>query len=52
MSPPFAIKALGEIAIRCADFETMTAWYRDILGLKALKGSHADGIVFFEISQG
>jgi len=50
--PPFDVKALGEIAIRCADIDAMCAWYRDVIGLKILKGGHSDGIVFFEIAQG
>jgi len=50
--PPFQIKALGEIAIRCADIDPMVAWYRDVIGLRILEGGHSDGIVFFEIAQG
>lgn len=47
----FKIAALGEVAIRCADFDVMTAFYRDILGLSVL-AKREPGIMFFEISQG
>lgn len=50
--PPFSVKALGEIAIRCADIDAMCAWYRDVIGLRILEGGYSDGIVFFEIAQG
>ena len=48
----FEVKALGEVAIRCADVERQMAFYRDILGLEVLSGDHRDGIVFFRIGQG
>ena len=32
----FSISGLGEIAIRCIDFDAMTAFYRDTLGLELL----------------
>lgn len=47
----FEVRALGEIAIRCADLEKMTAFYRDIIGLDHLDGDHRDGIVFFKIAE-
>ncbi|MGI9511118.1 MAG: VOC family protein, partial [Geminicoccaceae bacterium] len=48
----FKVRALGEIAIRCADLEAMSAFYRDIIGLDHLSGDHRDGIVFFKIAEG
>jgi len=48
----FKVRALGEIAIRCADLEKMQAFYRDIIGLDHLSGDHWDGIVFFKIADG
>ena len=50
--PGFKIRALGEIAIRCRDFEAMTAFYRDMLGLEVLSGGHRGTIVFFRIAEG
>lgn len=47
----FTVRALGEIAIRCADIEAMERFYRDTLGLKVLGGEHRDGIVFFELGE-
>ncbi|MEL7213372.1 MAG: VOC family protein [Pseudomonadota bacterium] len=49
---PIPIKALGEIAIRCADLAAMTAFYRDVVGLKVLKDFSKTGIVFFKIAEG
>ncbi|MGI9487248.1 MAG: VOC family protein [Geminicoccaceae bacterium] len=48
----FKVRALGEIAIRCADIEVMAAFYRDIIGLEHLSGDYRDGIVFFKIAEG
>ncbi|MDJ0826195.1 MAG: VOC family protein [Rhodobacter sp.] len=48
----FKVRALGEIAIRCADIEAMAAFYRDVIGLEPLTGGHGDGIVFFRIAEG
>ncbi|MEM7042832.1 MAG: VOC family protein [Pseudomonadota bacterium] len=48
----FNVRALGEIAIRCADLENMAAFYRDIIGLEHLSGDHRDGIIFFKIAEG
>ena len=49
---PIAIKALGEVAVRCADLATMTAFYRDVVGLTVLKDFSETGIVFFKIAEG
>lgn len=48
----FTVRALGEVAIRCADLAAMTGFYRDVLGLDVLEGGAADGIVFFDIGPG
>ncbi|MEL7464921.1 MAG: VOC family protein [Pseudomonadota bacterium] len=48
----FTVSALGEIAIRCSDFEGMTAFYRDVVGLSVLPGGYSDGIVFFDLGPG
>jgi catechol 2,3-dioxygenase-like lactoylglutathione lyase family enzyme len=48
----FKVRALGEIAIRCADLKKMAAFYRDIIGLEHLSGHHRDGIIFFSIAEG
>ena len=47
----FRVRALGEIAIRCADLEPMIVFYRDVLGLRVLHGGHRDGIVFFSLGE-
>ena len=47
----FRVRALGEIAIRCADFSAMMAFYRDVLGLGMLHGGHRQGIAFFELGE-
>ncbi len=49
---PIAVKALGEIAIRCGDLDRMTAFYRDIVRLELLKDFSETGIVFFKIAEG
>ena len=52
MDRGFKIRALGEIAIRCADMPAMVAFYEGILGLERLTGGARDGIVFFRIAEG
>jgi len=47
----FKVRALGEIAIRCADLERMEVFYRDVIGLDHLSGDHRDGIIFFKIGE-
>lgn len=47
----FRVRALGEIAIRCQDLETMAAFYRDVMGLEILQGAHGDDIVFFKLGE-
>ncbi|MBF9031245.1 VOC family protein [Rhodobacterales bacterium HKCCE3408] len=48
----FRIRALGEIAIRCADMAAMVDFYERILGLDRLTGNANEGIVFFRIAEG
>ena len=52
MDRGFQVKALGEIAIRCADVGKMLAFYRDIIGLEVLSGDENSPIVFFKIAEG
>lgn len=47
----FRVRALGEIAIRCADLDAMTGFYRDVLGLPLQEGGHRAGIVFFALGE-
>lgn len=52
---PFQLCALGEIAIRCRDFEAMQDFYGRVLGLPRLKpsqrGSHGDGLAFYRFGE-
>ena len=48
----FKVQGLGEIAIRCLDFDAMVAFYRDIVGLEVLNLNAGLGIAFFKISDG
>ncbi len=52
MERNFRPRALGEIAIRCADLPAMMAFYENVLGLERLSGGHRGGIVFYRISEG
>ena len=47
----FRPRALGEIAIRCADLPAMMAFYEDVLGLTRLSGDHRSGIVFYALGE-
>lgn len=51
-TPGFRPRALGEIAIRCADLDAMCAFYGEALGLERMSGRPRDGIVFFRIGDG
>lgn len=55
MERPFQPRALGEIAIRCCNFEAMPDFYGRVLGLERLqpggRGGHSDGIVFFRLGE-
>jgi catechol 2,3-dioxygenase-like lactoylglutathione lyase family enzyme len=48
----FKVQGLGEIAIRCVDFDAMAAFYRDIIGLEVMSLNGERGIAFFQISKG
>ena len=48
----FRPRALGEIAIRCADIGAMADFYENVIGLERLVGGHRSGIIFFRISEG
>lgn len=48
----FEVRALGEVAIRCADVAGMLVFYRDILGLEVLSGDESSDIVFLRIGAG
>lgn len=52
MPPPFRIKALGEIAIRCAEMAPMVRFYEEVLGLERMTGNARSDIVFFRIAEG
>lgn len=45
-----AIKGFGELAIRVKDFETMKAFYRDVVGLDVYS-EDVPGLVFFRIAE-
>lgn len=48
----FHPRALGEIAIRCADMDAMVEFYETVVGLKRLTGDHNSTITFFRIAEG
>lgn len=48
----FRARALGEIAIRCADMGAMVAFYENVVGLERLRGDHNSAITFFRIADG
>jgi len=48
----FRPRALGEIAIRCADIAAMADFYENVIGLERMSGDHNSSIVFFKISEG
>ncbi|MEM7633646.1 MAG: VOC family protein [Pseudomonadota bacterium] len=50
--PPFKVRQLGEIAIRCSDMDAMFEFYRDIVGLDVLSDTRDAGIAFFRICAG
>lgn len=49
---PFAVRGLGEVAIRCGDLGAMWAFYRDVVGLEVLRAPDESGIGFFRIAEG
>jgi catechol 2,3-dioxygenase-like lactoylglutathione lyase family enzyme len=52
MERGFKVQGLGEIAIRCVDFDAMAAFYRDVIGLEVMSLIAERGIAFFRISDG
>lgn len=52
MPRDFRIRALGEIAIRCADIGRMAEFYEQVIGLERLSGDYRSGIVFYRIADG
>lgn len=48
----FRPRALGEIAIRCADLEAMARFYEEVIGLERLTRDDGHGIVFFRVAEG
>jgi catechol 2,3-dioxygenase-like lactoylglutathione lyase family enzyme len=52
MERGFKVQGLGEIAVRCLDFDAMLAFYRDIIGLEVMNLNEELGIAFFRISDG
>ncbi|WP_417586309.1 VOC family protein [Pararhodobacter oceanensis] len=48
----FAVQGLGEIAIRCIDFDAMITFYRDVIGLAPFNDPRGGDIAFFRISEG
>lgn len=48
---PFAVRDLGEVAIRCMDLDAMFAFYRDVIGLEPLAPPD-EGIAFLRIAEG
>lgn len=51
MERGFQVRALGEIAIRCADMDAMERFYAHVIGLEKLAERDA-GITFFRIAEG
>lgn len=47
----FKVRALGEIAIRCADMDAMERFYSDVIGLECF-ARRDQGITFFRIAEG
>ncbi|MEM9144783.1 MAG: VOC family protein [Pseudomonadota bacterium] len=47
----FRVRALGEIAIRCADLDAMERFYGTVIGLEKLSDRDG-GITFFRIADG
>ncbi|MCC1491130.1 VOC family protein [Cognatishimia sp. F0-27] len=52
MTRSFTVQGLGEIAIRCRDFDAMVRFYRDVIGLETVENGHRDGIHFFHLHNG
>lgn len=52
MKRGFRPRALGEIAIRCADMPGMAQFYEHVIGLERLAGGPEAAITFFKIADG
>ncbi|MGX9856799.1 VOC family protein [Limimaricola variabilis] len=52
MTPPFRPRAIGEIAIRCADPARMARFYEEVIGLERLSGADDDPIIFLKVAEG
>jgi catechol 2,3-dioxygenase-like lactoylglutathione lyase family enzyme len=50
--PPFTVRDLGEVAIRCRDLAAMTAFYRDVIGLEEIEGDYRPTIRFLRVAPG
>jgi len=50
--PPFTVRDLGEVAIRCSDLAAMTAFYRDVIGLEEIEGDYRPTIRFLRVAPG
>lgn len=51
-SPPFRPRAIGEIAIRCADPGRMARFYEGVIGLNRLSGADDAPIIFLRVAEG
>ena len=51
-TPGFRPRALGEIAIRCADITAMADFYERVIGLERLSDRSDRAIIFFKIAPG
>lgn len=47
----FKVRALGEIAIRCANKDRMVDFYRNVIGLTLLSGGDSERVTFFELGE-
>lgn len=50
--PPFRPRAIGEIAIRCADPARMARFYEGVIGLTRLSGADDAPIIFLKVAEG
>lgn len=48
----FVPRAIGEIAIRCADHVGMARFYEDVIGLTRFGGTDDDPIIFLKVADG
>ena len=52
LKPPFKVGTLGEVAIRCIDFDAMVNFYANVLGLSEVSGNTSPDIRFFNLGAG